>query len=194
MMTTNTFHEATAAQVHLWLTAGECTLIDVREADEHARERIMHAQLNPLSRFDAACVQTHPNTKRFVFHCKGGRRSADASARACAIAKPDVEIFSMAGGIDAWKNASLPVQTNHAAPRMSVMQQTQLVIGLATLIGAALAYFVHPAFVAIPAFFGAGLAFAGATGTCGLAIVLAKMPWNRVVAANCASGSCTPQR
>jgi hypothetical protein len=75
---------------------------------------------------------------------------------------------------------------------MSIMRQVQLVVGVGVLIGAALAWWVHPGFVIIPAFLGAGLAFAGATGTCGLAAVLSRMPWNRgaPAAASCSTSGC----
>lgn len=86
---------------------------------------------------------------------------------------------SMSGGIEAWKQASLPVVVNTRVARISVMRQVQLIIGSFVLIGSALAYFVHPAFVGVAAFFGAGLVLAGATGTCGLALLVERMPWNR---------------
>jgi CHASE2 domain-containing sensor protein len=75
----------------------------------------------------------------------------------------------------------------------SVMRQVQLTIGACVLAGSALAWFVDPRFVAVPAFFGAGLCFAGLTGTCGLAAVIGWMPWNRVrdKPGSCAGGSCT---
>jgi hypothetical protein len=50
------------------------------------------------------------------------------------------------------------------------------------LTGVALGVLVNPWFLAVAAFFGAGLTFAGTTGTCGLALVLMKMPWNRPLA------------
>jgi hypothetical protein len=46
------------------------------------------------------------------------------------------------------------------------------------LTGVGLGLVVSPWFLALAAFFGAGLTFAGATGTCGLALVLMKLPWN----------------
>ena len=46
--------------------------------------------------------------------------------------------------------------------------------------GAVLAWLVHPGFVGLSAFVGAGLLFAGLTDTCGMGLVLARMPWNRV--------------
>ena len=50
------------------------------------------------------------------------------------------------------------------------------------LVGSALSALVSPWFLIVPAFFGAGLAFAGVTGTCGLAWLLLKQPWNRPAA------------
>lgn len=72
------------------------------------------------------------------------------------------------------------------------MRQVQLVIGLCVLAGSALAWFVDPRFVAIPAFFGAGLTFAGASGTCALATLIGWMPWNKAPAGagSCNAGQC----
>ena len=52
--------------------------------------------------------------------------------------------------------------------------------GLLVLLGAISAGFVHPAFIGLSAFVGAGLVFAGITDTCGMGMMLARMPWNRV--------------
>jgi hypothetical protein len=72
------------------------------------------------------------------------------------------------------------------------MQQVQLTIGLGELTGAILALTVHPNWVFLCAFFGAGLTMAGSTGWCGLAILMSKMPWNRVAGQSCcASGNCS---
>jgi len=55
----------------------------------------------------------------------------------------------------------------------------RIAAGSLVLLGAILAWTLHPAFVAVPAFVGAGLMFAGITDTCGMAMLLGKMPWNR---------------
>jgi hypothetical protein len=98
----------------------------------------------------------------------------------------------MAGGIEAWKKDNLPVTLNTKVTGISVMRQVQLVIGLSVVGGSALAAFVHPGFIAIPAFFGLGLTFAGATGTCALATVIGKMPWNKAAPSvpSCATARC----
>jgi hypothetical protein len=69
---------------------------------------------------------------------------------------------------------------------MSLERQVRILAGFLTFTGAALGFFVHPYFVGLSAFIGAGLMFAGITDTCGMGMMLAKMPWNQV-----ASGSCS---
>jgi len=68
----------------------------------------------------------------------------------------------------------------------------QLVIGMAVRFGGALTWFVHPAPIARPTFFGEGLTFAGASGTCAIATVIAWTPWNKAVAnaGSCSDGRC----
>jgi hypothetical protein len=81
------------------------------------------------------------------------------------------------GGMMAWRRARLPV--GEGRKRLPVDRQVQLIAGIMVLAGVTLGTLVNPWFLAISAFFGAGLTFAGATGTCGLALLLLKMPWNR---------------
>jgi rhodanese-related sulfurtransferase len=185
--------EVSPREVGEWLKAGACVLVDVREADEHARERIAGARLVPLSRFDAAeAARGLKAGQRLVFHCKGGKRSADAARLAMQELGAAAAVVSMSGGIEAWKGAGLPVVENAKVSGVSVMRQVQLVIGVGVLGGCVLAWLVHPGFLGVPAFFGAGLTFAGATGTCALATALGKMPWNRagMGGSSCSTGGC----
>jgi len=62
---------------------------------------------------------------------------------------------------------------------ISIERQVRIAAGLLVFFGVLLGVWVHPGFLAISAFVGAGLAFAGITDTCGMAMMLAKMPWNR---------------
>lgn len=174
------------ATVAAWLARGECRLIDVREADEHARERIEGATNMPLSSLDPQRLASLAKQgQRVVIHCRSGARAADAVSRVLACAPKDTIVHSLEGGIERWRSAGLATQVDARVSRISVMRQVQLVIGVGVLFGSALAWFVHPGFVAITAFFGAGLTVAGASGTCGLAVVLARMPWNRLPAHAC---------
>jgi hypothetical protein len=107
------------------------------------------------------------------------------------LAASGVQVLSMTGGIEAWKNDGLAVTTNTRVSGVSVMRQVQMVIGICVLAGSALAWFVDPRWLGVPAFFGAGLVFAGASGTCALATVIGWMPWNRAKpGGDCTSGSC----
>ncbi|MEY4821749.1 MAG: hypothetical protein RLY72_1401 [Planctomycetota bacterium] len=167
--------------------SGACIIVDVREPDEHARERIAGAKSVPLSSLTAASIAAL-GSKSVVVHCKSGRRSADAAMRCAELTSRGISVANLRGGIDAWKAQGLPTVVDTMRPRMSVMQQTQLVIGIGVLVGTALGTAVHPWLLAIPAMMGAGLIVAGATGTCGLAVVIGKMPWNK--GTNCGSSSC----
>ncbi|GJQ28587.1 MAG: membrane protein [Phycisphaerae bacterium] len=184
---------ASPAQIAEWVRRGEAVIIDVREPDEHAREHIAGACLVPLSSFDPerAAARAKPG-QMLVMHCRSGRRSADAAGRCATLTPKGWRLVNMTGGIEAWKQAGLPVEVNTAAPRMSLMRQVQLTIGVGVLAGCALAWFVHPWFIGLAAFFGAGLVFAGLSGTCGLAAVLARMPWNahQGTGASCDRGTC----
>ncbi len=167
--------------------SGACIIVDVREPDEHARERIAGAKSVPLSSLTAASIAAL-GSKSVVVHCKSGRRSADAAMRCAELTSRGISVANLRGGIDAWRAQGLPTVVDTMRPRMSVMQQTQLVIGIGVLVGTALGAAVHPWLLAIPAMMGAGLIVAGATGTCGLAVVIGKMPWNK--GTNCGSSSC----
>ena len=63
---------------------------------------------------------------------------------------------------------------------ISLERQVRIAAGFLVLVGAALALVVHPYFVGLSAFVGAGLMFAGITDSCGMGMLLAKMPWNRI--------------
>lgn len=165
----------TATELKARLDAGAAVLIDIRETDEHAREHILGARLAPLSAIDAHDFD-RDHDKIAVFHCKSGMRTQANAAK--LIARGFREAYFLEGGIEAWKRAGFPVHANRAAP-LEIMRQVQIAAGLLILTGVALGALVHPAFFGLSAFVGAGLTFAGATGWCGMAMLLKTMPWNR---------------
>jgi rhodanese-related sulfurtransferase len=104
------FQEATPEQLRQWLRSGEAVLIDVREPDEFAREHIAGALPFPLSRFDPAQALSKAKPgQRIVMQCKSGRRSADACRLAAPLAASGLPVFTLAGGIEAWKKNNLPI-------------------------------------------------------------------------------------
>lgn len=148
-------------------------LIDVREADEHARERVPGARNHPLSRLAAVRAE---GAQIVIFHCRSGARTAANAGRLAAAS--DCEAYVLEGGLDEWKKAGLPVAVNRRQP-IEIMRQVQITAGSLVVLGIVLGIWVAPAFLALPAFVGAGLTFAGVSGWCGMAKLLALMPWNR---------------
>ena len=174
-MSSSTLPSVDPRTVRAWLAEGEAVLIDVREPDEHARERIAGARLAPLSRFDPARLVSEPG-QTFVFHCNSGNRIAQAAD--LLLRSAGGEAYQLAGGLQAWKKAGLPVISDRKAP-LPIMRQVQIAAGSLVLLGVVLAALVSPWFMALSAFVGAGLIIAGVTGFCGMANLLLHMPWNR---------------
>jgi len=155
------------------------TLIDLREADEHARERIPGARSLPLSRLAEAELAVQAG-KPVLFHCRSGARTAGYADRLSAKAGL-CEAYTIEGGLDAWKRAGLPVTADRRQP-LELARQVQIAAGSLVVLGVLLGSLVSPWLYALSGFVGAGLVFAGVSGTCGLASLLRLMPWNRALA------------
>jgi glyoxylase-like metal-dependent hydrolase (beta-lactamase superfamily II) len=151
-------------------------VLDVRSAIEFEGERIEGAVLVPLPELDAR-VDEIPAQADVVVVCRTGVRATIAAE---TLARAGRRARVLEGGMNAWRRAKLPVREGRK--RLPVDRQVQLIAGTMGLAGTALGVLVSPWFLLVPAFFGAGLTFAGATGTCGLALVLMKLPWNRPLA------------
>ncbi|MBF9233807.1 rhodanese family protein [Microvirga alba] len=157
------------------LIAKGAVLVDIREADEYARERIPGARHHAFSKLQGPIAA--PGA--VIFHCRSGNRTATHAERLAAAATCDAYILE--GGINAWKKAGLPVAQDKTQP-LELMRQVQIAAGSLTLLGVLLGAYVHPGFYALSGFVGAGLIFAGVTGFCGMARLLAFAPWNRKAA------------
>ena len=156
---------------------GHALLIDIREYDEFARRHIPGALSRPLSRFDAVALPGMAGTD-VIFTCRSGMRTATNSERLAA--PVDGNVYLLEGGLDNWVRAGLPVEANRKAP-LEMMRQVQIVAGSLVLAGALLGWLVSPLFFGLSAFVGAGLIFAGISGFCGMAKLLAFLPWNRPI-------------
>ncbi len=179
--------EVSPEVIQQWLEDGDTVLVDVREDFEHAEERIGKAHHAPLSKFDAQAIRSRFPGSRVVFHCRSGKRSAQAANTYCL---PGESAFHLAGGIEAWKLAGKPTIKPERPSKLPVMRQVQIFAGSLVVLGIVLGVTLTPWFLAISAFVGCGLVFAGATGWCGMALFLAKMPWNKATknsGASCAT-------
>lgn len=163
-----------ARELQRRLAAGSAVLIDIREPDEHRRERIAGARLVPLTRFDEHRITAAPGCA-VVFHCKSGARTRGHAAR---LLGKGHDALMLEGGLDAWKAAGLPVERDLKAP-LELQRQVQIAAGSLVLLGLLLTALISPWFLILSGFVGAGLTFAGITGFCGMARLLNAMPWNR---------------
>ena len=161
------------------LASGSAILVDIREPMEHARESIPGARLYPLSAFDAKALTAlgGAHAPALIFHCQGGRRTADNADRLRTCGVP--EAYILEGGISGWKAAGYPTSIDRTKP-IELQRQVQITAGLLILTGMLLAWLVSPLFLGLSAFVGTGLVFAGISGWCGMARVLGVMPWNRL--------------
>ena len=160
-------------------------LLDVRTPGEFGTAHVPGAKLIPLDQLDPAAFMRDRGAEVapvYVLCQSGGRakraieKLETAGVKGCVLVE---------GGTQAWIDAGFPV-TRGESRVLPLMRQVQIVVGFLSATGALLALTVHPAFAFLPLVIGCGLLFAGVTGFCGLALVLAKMPWNQC----CKSGGC----
>ncbi len=165
----------TASELKKRLDKDEVLLIDVREPAEHRSECIDGACLIPLGEIS---IEKLPSTQRpIVIHCRSGNRSPDACAKLLKV-NPSLDVASLEGGIVAWSQSGFNVKKLGSAI-LPLDRQTQIAAGFIAFSGTILGALINATFYILPGFIGAGLMFAGLTGWCGMAKLLAKMPWNR---------------
>lgn len=154
-------------------------IIDVREKDEFNAEHIEHSIHIPLSSFAAQAPALFKSLsgKSVLLMCRSGKRAGLAASQAAAF-RENVQLEVFQGGILEWKKQGKPTVAAKKA-HLPIMRQVQLIAGSLVLTGALLSYFVNPAFIFLSGFVGAGLTVAGATGSCGMAEILARLPWNK---------------
>jgi rhodanese-related sulfurtransferase len=155
------------------LAGGSAILVDIRERMEHAREAIPGARSQPLSTFDPAALRGAPAV---IFHCQSGKRTCENAGRllGCGAA----ETYLLEGGLSGWKQAGYPTNLDRSQP-IELQRQVQIAAGALIIAGLILSWLASPLFLAVPAFVGTGLVFAGVSGWCGMARLLGLMPWNR---------------
>ena len=150
------------------------SLIDVRTPAEFGAVHAERAVNYPMESFD---LEQFPLSKDEEIHviCQSGGRSMKVCQKLEAAGF--TKIVNVAGGTSAWQSAGLPVVEGKKV--MSLERQVRIAAGSLVVIGAIVGQFMHPAGYGLSAFIGAGLVFAGVTDTCGMGMMIAKMPWNR---------------
>ncbi|QDU58739.1 rhodanese-like domain-containing protein [Aeoliella mucimassa] len=164
-------------QVH---NSGNVTLIDVRTPVEFREIHVRGAMNVPLDRLSADNVPQRSEDEPLYVVCQKGGRSAQACQKLDAAGVQN--IVNVEGGTMGCHAAGMPVVKGKKA--ISLERQVRIAAGLLVLTGVGLS-FVHPAWIALSGFVGAGLVFAGVTDTCGMGMLLARMPWNQVTDTSC---------
>lgn len=152
-------------------------LIDVRTPVEFQEVHIGIARNVPLDRLDPAALMQDRNgsaSEPLYVVCRSGNRGQQACEK--FFKGGFVNVVNVEGGTMACVEAGLPVVRGKKA--ISLERQVRITAGLLVLLGVGLS-FVHPAFIGLSAFVGVGLVFAGITDTCGMGMILARMPWNQ---------------
>lgn len=153
-------------------------LIDVRTPAEYRQVHAEPARLVPLDQLDPAALmppRDAAGSEPLYVICRTGGRARRACERLAAAGHPHV--VNVEGGTDAWERAGLPVVRGRAA--IALERQVRIAAGTLVLVGTLLGVLVSPYLLGIAAFVGAGLVFSGVTDTCGMAMLLARMPWNQ---------------
>jgi rhodanese-related sulfurtransferase len=161
-------------------------LLDVRSMAEYRAGHIPGAQLIPIEEVSAEAVLQHfkradlGHEETLSVTCEAGPRAQKAVERLQQAGLDNLTLVE--GGTQGWKQAGLPMR--HCANAISLERQVQIAIGALLVMKVWLGFSVHELFFAIGAVIGAGLIVAGTTRWCGMAQLMARMPWNR--GADCA--------
>lgn len=153
----------------------QLVIIDIREPSEFASEHIAGSKNIPASKLEKIDWSTEKE-KTVIVTCRMGHRTKVAEA--ILLHSGLEKIYCLSGGLEQWKSCGLPTESDKNAP-LDIMRQVQIVTGSLILLSLLFAYVFSPNFLLLAGFVGAGLMMAGVTGFCGMARLLARMPWNK---------------
>jgi rhodanese-related sulfurtransferase len=167
---------------------GDVELIDVRTPAEYREVHLEIARNVPLDRLDPAALMRARNGAGEPLYviCQSGGRGRQACEK--FLKAGFTNVVNIEGGTTACVQVGLPVV--HDKKAISLERQVRITAGSLVLVGILLGWLLHPAFIGLSVFVGAGLVFAGITDTCGMGMILARMPWNQrnLSATSCSSG------
>tara|TARA_B110000879_G_scaffold129166_1_gene169828 strand:+ start:1432 stop:2004 length:573 start_codon:yes stop_codon:yes gene_type:complete len=156
-------------------------VIDVRTHAEVNSESLADCTHFPLQDLNSAAVQAyleqqgHDSSQPVYLLCASGQRAARAAEQLQTDLGHPLVIIE--GGINALKELGIDIAKG-SGNIISLERQVRIAAGSLVVIGVILGFAVNPGFYGLSAFVGAGLVFAGVTDSCGMGMVLARMPWN----------------
>ena len=150
-------------------------LLDVRTPGEFENAHINGAYNVPLDLLGEHAKDVRAASGTVVLICQSGQRASRAEQllRSSGL----VNLHVLEGGMKDWVARGLPV--NRVKARMSLERQVRITAGSISAVGAIAALTISPLFALVPAVIGSGLVFAGITDTCGMGMLLARLPYNR---------------
>lgn len=154
-------------------------LLDVRTPGEYESAHIAGAYNVPLDTLAEHRREIGGVADPVILVCQSGQRARMAEDALRQAGMPNLHVLD--GGVSGWAAAGHPLVLGPR--RVSLERQVRVVAGALAALGGALALVASPWFALLPLFIGSGLVLAGVTNTCGMALLLARLPYNRP--ANC---------
>ncbi len=166
----------------------DCVLIDVRSLDEHHSGTIPNALSIPHDKITENLSQI-PRDKEVVLFCRSGNRSAKAKETLLNLGYQNIR--DIEGGFTAWAQSGKPI--HKARKAIPIQRQVMIAAGSLITLAISLGYFINEGFYGLAVFVGLGLIFAGISGFCGLALLIERLPWNKISSETSASAgrSCS---
>lgn len=153
----------------------EVELLDVRTSSEYTSAHVRGAINLTMGSPELESYikkQSEKNSPLYIL-CQGGGRASKVCDSFKGINK---NLVLVEGGTKACISEGLPIVEGKGC--MSLERQVRIAAGSLVLLGVILSIYCCPTAIYLSGFVGAGLIFAGVTDTCGMAMMLAKMPWN----------------
>ena len=177
ILTGTTVQSVSATQLSEALAKGIANILDCRTPGEFATLKVASSVNIPLDRLDPAEVMSRFGADAPLYCiCQTGTRSQLAASKLRNAGMQ--QVIHVDGGTNAWVSAGFTVESG-ARKVISLDRQMRITAGALIVLGAAIGTLWHPAGYWLSALIGAGLVYAGISNTCGMTVVLAKMPWNQ---------------
>ena len=160
---------------HALANAPGTRLLDVRTPGEFQSAHIAGSYNVPLDTLPEHAREVAGVPDPVILICQSGQRARLAEDALREAGMPNLHILD--GGVNGWIAAGLPVL--RGTNRLTLERQVRVVAGALAAAGGLLALAVSPWFALLPTFIGSGLLYSGLSNTCGMALLLARLPYNR---------------
>ncbi len=150
--------------------------LDVREPQEYAETHLKLFKLQSLSNLSEKSTATLEKSKRTYLLCRTGNRACQAADKLEKMGFTDLNVIE--GGMGAFEAAGKPL-IKGSSKVWGLERQVRFSAGALVLLGIILAGTVHQGGIFLSIFVAGGLIFSAVTDTCGMGMLLARMPWNQ---------------